>query len=506
MKHKSLLLLGLCSSLAFGQNSITMNFNDCSGRLNNSGHFFSDQANSLATYKVGSLFDPTAIYQLNFSALMKDSANADRYALTNYEQSDFSWGPIASNYSDTTYLQRYNKIWRVNQAEIQNHIANLNTPGYIVDPDIMDWPGNGNVTNGEASNLAPYVDVNQNGTYDPDNGDYPSISGDIAYFLLLNDQRQRAVSAGVSATKTELHVMFYQYIGSAAMNTATFVNIKAYNRGSEVFTDFKLGMFTDFDLGNYNDDYMGTDLSRNLNYVYNADGFDEDAFGRVNYRANAPSLGIRSLNKPFQSNTILADFPTTNAGLVNAYKGLNFDGSPIMNGGSATQFMFTDTLNGGFNEVSLGNTVGDRKSFTTVSGGNFAPNHFKCFDFVIAYGNVNDTTTRFKDVNALMLASDELQAFYDDNLSCSEGFLSVNDSFELTSNVVVYPNPATDFVRIESEEQLIAVQLFGVDGKLVMSKECTSKLTELSVADVMAGNYLLYIHTKSGVIVQHLSK
>lgn len=64
-----------------------------------------------------------------------------------------------------------------------------------------------------------------------------------------------------------------------------------------------------------------------------------------------------------------------------------------------------------------------------------------------------------------------------------------NDSFESTSSVVVYPNQATDLVKIESEEQIIKVQLFRVDGRLITTKECASNQTELSVADLMAGNF-----------------
>lgn len=76
----------------------------------------------------------------------------------------------------------------------------------------------------------------------------------------------------------------------------------------------------------------------------------------------------------------------------------------------------------------------------------------------------------------------------------------------MTSSVVVYPNPATDLVKIESEEQIIKVQIFGVDGRLIMTKECASNQTELSVANLMAGNFLLHIHSKTGTIVQLLSK
>lgn len=506
MKNKSLLLFSLLTQLAYSQYSTTINFNSCSGRLNNSGHFFTDIPNNLPAYKVG-LFTPTkSIYQMNLSTIMKDASNADRFSLTNYSQSDFSWGPIASNYSDPNYVQRFNKIWKVQKSIILDHIENFDSPGYVFDQNIMEWPGNGNTANGEAAILAPYEDINQNGTYDPENGDYPKISGDQACFLILNDERQRAVTTGSISTKTELHIMFYQFIGTPAISQSTFMNVKAYNRGGETFHDFNLGIFTDFDLGNFNDDFMGTDTDRNLNYVYNGDSFDEDSFGFVNFNSDPPALGLKSLNKPFHTNTIFTDYPSSNAGMVNAYKGLNFNGSPITNSGTPTLLMYTDTLSGGYNEVGLNHPVGDRKSFTTVEGGNFAPNDYKCFDFVIAYGNINDSFTRFRDVNALMLAADELQNLYDDSLSCSDGHLSTNNDFQLQNPVSIYPNPANDFITIESHELLLGISVYTLDGRLVLTQDEETSSSHLDVSQLSHGNYLIHVQTKSGTVTLQLSK
>lgn len=70
-------------------------------------------------------------------------------------QSDFFYGPAAIDYNDSSYIKRYNRTWKINQTEINNHVRNFMTPGYQIPNSIKDWPGNGNTANGEAQLLAP---------------------------------------------------------------------------------------------------------------------------------------------------------------------------------------------------------------------------------------------------------------------------------------------------------------------------------------------------------------
>ncbi|MFY8165645.1 MAG: two-component regulator propeller domain-containing protein, partial [Sediminibacterium sp.] len=79
----------------------------------------------------------------------------------------------------------------VTAVEIQDFIFNYNNGNvqnstYIPARGILDWPtsGSGNFSR----NVAPYVDVNLNGIYDPlAGGDYPIIKGDQMLYQVYND-------------------------------------------------------------------------------------------------------------------------------------------------------------------------------------------------------------------------------------------------------------------------------------------------------------------------------
>src|ERR1039457_1209407 len=101
---------------------------------------------------------------------------------------DYYAGPVMDsvNYSvsqDTTW----NRLWKVTKLDIEYHKSHWNDPGYIPIPTILTWPGNGKQGSGQAEKLAPFYDRNNDGIYDPSDGDYPLIRGDQALYFIFND-------------------------------------------------------------------------------------------------------------------------------------------------------------------------------------------------------------------------------------------------------------------------------------------------------------------------------
>lgn len=191
-------------------------------------------------------------------------------------QAGFWPGPIGRT-QDLKHNSKYDKIWKVSKAEIQTHISNYFKRGYTIPPDIASWPGNGNIANGEAAQLAPYEDVNRDGIYSPDLGDYPLIKGDQALYLILNDKGNLKTPAS-PAMNIETHVMYYGFHtpNNIPLFNSLFCEYRLVNRGHVNFKDFYAGIWIDFDLGNYSDDYLGCDTLTNRFYAYNGDNYDED--------------------------------------------------------------------------------------------------------------------------------------------------------------------------------------------------------------------------------------
>lgn len=199
---------------------------------------------------------------------------------------DFRPGPISNDPNATT---KYNKVYRVNLQTLTD-FKNGVTQG--IPQEIADWPAHGNTAMGEAADLAPFVDVNSNGIYEPSQGDYPKIKGDEAIYVIFNDANGRTSGKPLGV---EIHAMYYAYVTGAIEDSIIYMDYKVFNRSGNHYANCYLSSFADFDLGNHMDDLVGTNIHSNSMFAYNADGDDE---GPKGFGTNVASCGIRLLQGP----------------------------------------------------------------------------------------------------------------------------------------------------------------------------------------------------------------
>ena len=73
-------------------------------------------------------------------------------------------------------------------------------------------------------------------------------------------------------------------------------------------------------------------------------------------------------------------------------------------------------------------------------------------------------------------------------------------AYDLRNNVRVYPNPATDYVHVESADITIQkVELYNMYGQLLRTVEVTGNAAELSVGNLATGTYFAKVFTEAGV-------
>jgi hypothetical protein len=103
--------------------------------------------------------------------------------------------------------------------------------------------------------------------------------------------------------------------------------------------------------------------------------------------------------------------------------------------------------------------------------------------------------------------------FYINGLSGITGFkesaTGVGEN-DLALSVEVYPNPAKDvvFVNLTGLQDLLGLKgiLLSADGKQVKTFPITSPTTQLDVADLQPGIYLLKITSENQIVVKRLVK
>ncbi|HKK40340.1 MAG TPA: T9SS type A sorting domain-containing protein [Cryomorphaceae bacterium] len=234
-----------------------------------------------------------------------------RFCQNDNENCYENWGPLKldESFATSDEVADYNMIWFVTYDQIEIHIAfaecindpscdeSVEFPDYDIPEDFTSWPAEGD--EGFAENLAPYTDFNNNGIYDPENGDYPAICGDFSSYAIWNDIGANGASSDGNEIGLEVHTTVYGYDSEQGSEFNTlFVQHKLINRGSFQLTETYAGLWTDFDIGNYSDDYVATEVSRSMFYGYNGGIFDAGSDAGPGYGFDVPAMGVKVLSGP----------------------------------------------------------------------------------------------------------------------------------------------------------------------------------------------------------------
>ncbi len=288
----------------------TLDINDVSARINACGNHFWDFNSNIHYFEVPKNSGKSTIYMNSFWIGGLDTSNVLHLSAELYRQhgADFSTGPLKTDgtaSSDSVTINNWNRLWVVDRSEIDQFIQCHNNPsscpGYIIPNSILEWPAHGNVLLGQSHNLAPFVDVNNDGQYNPIDGDYPRIRGDRNIFFIFNDSGEPNTESGGIPLGIEVQAMAYAFNcpQNDAFNHTIFMNYKIINRSNTEYRNVYLGLFTDFDIGYPLDDYVGCDVSRGSFFGYNGIPIDGGDTSSESYGALPPAEATTILAGPY---------------------------------------------------------------------------------------------------------------------------------------------------------------------------------------------------------------
>lgn len=241
--------------------------------------------------------------------------------------------------------------------------------------DLLGWPAKGNVhflaihgfdILGYDQDLAPFIDINNDGRYDPWDGDHPVVEvtgcdrtdynspvyADQMTWWVYNDNGNLHSQTGGNAMNMEVQALAFGYSTTDAVNNMTFYRYKLLNRNALRLEKTYFSLWTDPDLGCSEDDYIGCDTATGMGYVYNADAVDDNPCGQqgtAGYGAQVPALAVDYFKGPLDTagNEIgLSSFqyyrrgtgpmgdPETAIQHYRLMSGFWLDGTPVTQGGT----------------------------------------------------------------------------------------------------------------------------------------------------------------------------
>lgn len=260
-----------------------------------------------------------------------DAGGQVKVAAQTYRQTgiDFWGGPIDTTSVNITsdQCQEFDNHWIVSREGVQAFVDGDKTnPEYLkMKDDAISWPGNGNGSYNQGNYLAPFVDVNNDGAYNHEIGDYPGYNlngnypnipgtplticneylfGDKTVWWVFNDVGNAHTETSSEPIGLEIRAQAFGFKTNDEINNMTFYKYQIINRSSLTLTQTYFGQWVDPDLGNAVDDYVGCDVPRGLGFCYNGDADDETATG---YGLNPPAVGVDFFQGPIADVNDLVD-------------------------------------------------------------------------------------------------------------------------------------------------------------------------------------------------------
>ena len=311
--NKGLRISAACSP---STSSVEMDVNNVRCLLHNGGDMWWDLVGN-PRYEVPKVDNPADRRHSSFAGSLwiggVDESGQLKVAAQTYRQSgyDFWPGPLTSNGAvvDDVVCEEWDKHFKITRAEINAFRAAFTASqatgaSFSVDdyPAVKDWPWRGEDSEGNTVFLAPFVDVDNDEIYNPENGDYPDIAPcpgggqpDMAIWWVLNDKGDIHTETGGEAIGLEIQMLAFAFTTANAINDMTFYKYKVINKSSLVLNETYMGQWVDADIGLFSDDYVGCDTVRGLGFAYNGDADDDGATG---YGLNPPALGMDFFQGP----------------------------------------------------------------------------------------------------------------------------------------------------------------------------------------------------------------
>jgi len=575
MKNK-ILLIGILINLfiltsysqsdcSFGTSQAVLNANNIRTTLPIGGSLWWDGDDGLYIYPYQDSSYPYVSALFNGGLLMAgiDETGQKKYAASIYGLASGNggyWpGPLDINTMSISSEQcnNWDKQFSVSNVSIQDFLDDWEDNGQIDNPipdEIAQWPAKGNPLFFDHfffelpdMDLAPFNDRNEDGIYNPLEGDYPAIKNATqAIWWIINDAGGSSEESNSAPIGIEVQVLAYAYDSPIpAINNTTYYDYKIINKSAWVYTNYHIGLWIDADVGCNVDDYAGSIPDKNLAFFYNGDIQDGEIEcncpGGVNtYCEEIPVVGIKILEGPqapkiFDNEGNLIDAPIgstpdslVNLGLSsfligynptvssppnqqpwNVYKalhGLSGDDSPIIVNGEESTFMYPG--NPGSNQTDdytmcdEDTFSGDLRAVMGVGPFRFDKGAIQKFSFAVTISDGMEYPC--PDITNLILDTDQISEFHASNLNETISSLEENEEEEKSLVVDLFPNPIvgdSKFTLNDKNDLISTIVIVNSSGQSVFTE---SKIQQeeyvINESLLEKGIYIYTITTQYGKI------
>lgn len=320
-----------------------LNLNNVRARINTGGDMWWD-LQGIAQYEIPKGSTKTSMFSASLWLGGVDVNGQLKGAFQRYRGNgnDYWPGPLTDDGKAAVSQEvcaEYDRFFVIYREQVDEFLEKYgNTaeyPDYTVPKIIREWPAHGDVAKNQNHFLAPFVDVDGDGVYDWQQGDYPYyditnelckpkkdangdyyyeptaegngiladqvLKGDQTIWWVFNDNGNIHTESRGNAIGVEIRAQAFAFSTNDEINNMTFYTYEIINRSSFRLTETYFSQWVDTDVGYAYDDYVGCDVQRGLGYSYN--GTAIDGLGKPeHYGIQPPAIGVDFFQGPYMDN------------------------------------------------------------------------------------------------------------------------------------------------------------------------------------------------------------
>ncbi len=329
-----------------------LDINNIRARINTGGDMWWDLPGGIgAQYFIPKAGTATSLFSGSLWIGGLDINNQLKLAAVRYRQSgnDYWPGPLTIDGTasvDEATCVKYDKHFMITRAEVDEYLAWWNSedrateyPNYSIPQSILEYPAHGDVSLNQSYYLAPFRDVDGDGDYNPNQGDYPyyditnelcplNFAGDPSYvpqptmeetmmgtiqgsilvdqvlkgdqtlWWVFNDKGNFHSETQGASIGFEIRAQAFGFATNDEINNMSFYTYEIINRSTFTLTGTYFCPWVDTDLGYGWDDYVGCDVARGLGYCYNGNSVDGSGEPE-SYGDQPPAIGVDFFQGPY---------------------------------------------------------------------------------------------------------------------------------------------------------------------------------------------------------------
>ncbi|MTB53326.1 T9SS type A sorting domain-containing protein [Lewinella sp. W8] len=503
--------------------------------------------------------NPATNPSLAFSASIwmggRDEAGGVRVAGQRYAiqgETDFMPGPILPDGSppDSATAAAWARQFYVERKAIERLREDF-LPDRRLDatPDasLLGWPARGNPYFEETQgfplldkDLAPFIDADGDGSYDPYRGDYPAIKGDRAVWWVINDLTPHIFSRSEVPLGFEWRIMVYGTDEEAPLlGQAVFFEITTTNYGEASMEEAYLGLWMDPDIGCFVDDVIRSHSEYDLAFAHNfaapdfqrcpaeVESFDTTTNAALGVKVvDSPSgpdgepLGLAKFMTATSGNCDYISALTSPSGPENIYgrlRGYWSDGSALRFGGAGhwdsttgppTDHIFDQRETEAPEWFYWRQCLADAM-LLSVGPLKFAPGESHRATFALYAVMGLEFREERPEYDTIYRASAVIQRAHEELVETRQAeAMSPYPPLDTLGEESIFapvplPNPTSGPLQIlnPSDQAIVQISVYDAAGRIVREVIGSSVLPELDLTGLPAGVYLIIIGAENGATV-----